>query len=291
MSKGFEGVVRCQDCHFIFAIPGPDSSASEFYDEEWAKSETHPTFIYRNGQFVVRHPEKIHAILGRIERFRKLNRLLDVGCSAAFFLKLAQEKGWNVQGVEVSDFGTKYTRETLKIEVFQGLLHEAAFPDNSFDVVFNSHVLEHVGAPRDFVREIHRILRPGGALITVIPTQYVAPGFRLFGRLSGEGPPRHVSFFSSVTFNALMKSEGFDVVGSYQNIELQRLFPTPPASSGSEGTTPASPISAEEDEARRAAQSRPVNPVVKLVKSGLNAIGSVFDTGDELTTIAVKRER
>jgi len=43
------------------------------------------------------------------------------------------------------------------------------FKDNSFDVVEASHVLEHLDRPFDVMRELHRILKPGGKLILKVP--------------------------------------------------------------------------------------------------------------------------
>jgi SAM-dependent methyltransferase len=46
------------------------------------------------------------------------------------------------------------------------------FDDNSFDVVFSIYVLEHVGRPADLVREIRRVLRPGGVFLALTPNRY-----------------------------------------------------------------------------------------------------------------------
>lgn len=43
------------------------------------------------------------------------------------------------------------------------------FPDASFDLVFASHVLEHIFDDRAAVREIRRVLRPGGIAILPVP--------------------------------------------------------------------------------------------------------------------------
>jgi SAM-dependent methyltransferase len=45
------------------------------------------------------------------------------------------------------------------------------FPDEEFDVVYHSHVLEHFGrrAARDFLRECLRVLKPGGTLRVAVP--------------------------------------------------------------------------------------------------------------------------
>jgi SAM-dependent methyltransferase len=43
------------------------------------------------------------------------------------------------------------------------------FEDNAFDLIEASHVLEHLDKPFETMRELHRILRPGGSLIVKVP--------------------------------------------------------------------------------------------------------------------------
>lgn len=73
--------------------------------------------------------------LKKIEKQRQGGRLLDVGCGDGAFLKLAQERGWEVSGTEHSSYAAKYVGEALGITVFCGELFAAGYPDNSFDVV------------------------------------------------------------------------------------------------------------------------------------------------------------
>jgi SAM-dependent methyltransferase len=55
-------------------------------------------------------------------------------------------------------------------------------PDNSVDVIISDHVLEHVEDTESFVREIGRILKPGGWFCARTPTKwgYIGLGARLF---------------------------------------------------------------------------------------------------------------
>lgn len=46
---------------------------------------------------------------------------------------------------------------------------DIGYPDESFDVVYCSHVLEHVNDDRRALRELHRVLRPGGWAILLVP--------------------------------------------------------------------------------------------------------------------------
>ncbi len=46
---------------------------------------------------------------------------------------------------------------------------DIGYPDASFDVIYCSHVLEHVDDDRRAMRELHRVLRPGGWAIVLVP--------------------------------------------------------------------------------------------------------------------------
>ena len=47
------------------------------------------------------------------------------------------------------------------------------FPDNSVDTVYSSHMLEHVTDFRATVRDWHRVVRPGGFIVCVVPHQFL----------------------------------------------------------------------------------------------------------------------
>lgn len=51
-------------------------------------------------------------------------------------------------------------------------LHHAPFEDNSFEVIFCNHVLEHVDDDKQCMKELYRILKPGGWAILQVPVDY-----------------------------------------------------------------------------------------------------------------------
>jgi SAM-dependent methyltransferase len=63
--------------------------------------------------------------------------------------------------------GLKYPRGTKNIDIMN-----IAYPDNFFDSILCSHVLEHVPDDMQAMREFYRVLKPGGWAILQVPIDY-----------------------------------------------------------------------------------------------------------------------
>jgi 2-polyprenyl-3-methyl-5-hydroxy-6-metoxy-1,4-benzoquinol methylase len=103
------------------------------------------------------------ALLDAFARLRKPGRLLEVGCAGGWLLEHARRRGWSVRGVEVSEEGVRHARG-LGLEVVHGDLVAARLPDASADLVYMGDVLEHVPDCAAVLREVRRVLVPGGHL-------------------------------------------------------------------------------------------------------------------------------
>jgi SAM-dependent methyltransferase len=94
-------------------------------------------------------------------------RVMDLGCgtggSIDLFRRLSPEVDW--VGVDIADSqeASQRRRTDATFVTYDGT--KLPFPDRSFDVVYSSQVLEHVVDPLAQMREIARILSPGGSLI------------------------------------------------------------------------------------------------------------------------------
>jgi SAM-dependent methyltransferase len=96
-----------------------------------------------------------------------------------------------------------------------GRLEEMGCPDGSFDVVTMNHVIEHVFDPVATLREICRILRPGGTMVAVTPNAD-SLGLRTYGpNWRGLEPPRHIQVFSSQALEAAARKAGLDSIRVY----------------------------------------------------------------------------
>ena len=95
-------------------------------------------------------------------------KVLDIGCGSGYVLLALKEKGCEVSGLEANQNAVDMCTG-LGLDVFQGTLEEADYPDNSFDVVILSQVIEHLQSPSETLREINRILKPGGKVLLYCP--------------------------------------------------------------------------------------------------------------------------
>jgi 2-polyprenyl-3-methyl-5-hydroxy-6-metoxy-1,4-benzoquinol methylase len=168
-----------------------------------------------------------------IERYRTRGSLLDVGCSAGFFLKAARDRGWETCGVEMSADTAALARERHGLRVITGALEEAELAASSFDVVTMWDVIEHLEDPRRALLEVSRVLKRGGLLALATPNlDGLFP--RLSLRASGitgtwphPEPPHHLFQFSKRTIRALLEQTGFEILdGRDKRLPLAYTFGT-----------------------------------------------------------------
>jgi SAM-dependent methyltransferase len=152
----------------------------------------------------------------RLMRWGPYRRVLDVGTDRGWFLKCFQDAGAEVFGTQLSESAARVAGRRLGREIFLGELPDARFPEGSMDLVCLYHVLEHVGEPRVYLREISRVLRLDGVLAVEVPNARCLTA-RWFGHhWLGWDLPNHVHHFSPASLRALLERHGFEVIARGQ---------------------------------------------------------------------------
>lgn len=93
--------------------------------------------------------------------------ILDAGCGAGDYSAAFAEMGArSVSGFDVSTGSLRLARSQVPVTRFlQASLSELPYPANSFDVIWSWGVLHYVSNPQAAMREIVRVLRPGGMAV------------------------------------------------------------------------------------------------------------------------------
>jgi SAM-dependent methyltransferase len=206
-------VVRCDDCGLVFLNPQPS-------DDELARIYSADYFLgsgTERGARVVTEIKQATARLYLLEISRYCGpdsgHLLEIGCGDGDFLVTAQAAGWRVTGVDYSAAACEKARQRLKPgEVFCGELQSAGLAAEQFDLCVISDVIEHVRSPMDFLKEIHRVLKPGGALFIATPS-IGSWSARLMRQKWMEFKAEHLVYFDPQTLQtALFKSSFREVI-------------------------------------------------------------------------------
>jgi 2-polyprenyl-3-methyl-5-hydroxy-6-metoxy-1,4-benzoquinol methylase len=97
-------------------------------------------------------------------------RLLEIGCSAGYLTHFFRDKAKRIVGFDINFPALKLaTRRNQDSPVICGAVENLPFPDSSFDAIVMLEVIEHTGSDIAAVKEIRRVLKPGGTLILSTP--------------------------------------------------------------------------------------------------------------------------
>ena len=95
-------------------------------------------------------------------------RILEVGCNEGHMLAICKDRGGK-QMVGVEPSAKMAFSPSPGIEILPGYFDGSTFSAEEFDLVYLIEVFEHIPHPMDFLRDVHRVLKPGGKLAMSMP--------------------------------------------------------------------------------------------------------------------------
>jgi SAM-dependent methyltransferase len=105
-------------------------------------------------------------------------RILDFGCGAGRLVASGLAAGLAVSGADVFYAGSDARAEAAQLGLLGAAIREIQdgrlpFEDRTFDLVVNNQVMEHVEDLDAVLAEIHRVLKPGGTVLSLFPSHDV----------------------------------------------------------------------------------------------------------------------
>jgi SAM-dependent methyltransferase len=134
----------------------------------------------------------------------------DVGCGGGWALETMQEAyGIRGTGLDMSESAVEHCRQR-GIEAHPGRFEDYELhPDEAYDFVHSSHVIEHVVSPLDYMRKCWDLLKPGGLCVFITPNT-ATPEAKRFGRhWGGLHVPRHWTMLDPHSAKLLGERTGF----------------------------------------------------------------------------------
>ncbi|RLA51979.1 MAG: hypothetical protein DRR42_08870 [Gammaproteobacteria bacterium] len=93
------------------------------------------------------------------------SHILEFGCSWGYGSWQLARAGYSVDAIEISGPRGEYASTQLGVSVLKDLENS----EDSYDVFFSSHVLEHVPSLRKVIESAFKVLNPGGYFVAVTP--------------------------------------------------------------------------------------------------------------------------
>ncbi|MFI5092808.1 MAG: class I SAM-dependent methyltransferase [Candidatus Acidiferrales bacterium] len=207
-------VVECGECGLGFLNPRPVlSEIQKYYPAEYF--EKPPT--KRNERYLRRRFTAEARYLKELERSGGRMKLLDVGCATGDFPRFMAERGWQVEGVEVSAASRQIKDFRVYTEVFQDI----PVNEPTYDAVTAWAVLEHVHNPMAYFQKAARVIRPSGLFVFLVTNFQSAASRHLFC----EDVPRHLYFFTRKTVGRYLERTGFTMVKEVNGRDVYKMAP------------------------------------------------------------------
>jgi 2-polyprenyl-3-methyl-5-hydroxy-6-metoxy-1,4-benzoquinol methylase len=208
--KKFFKLTKCRKCGLVYLNPRPEEAEIKKYYPPWyhSRAQVKVTDITKTKIWGIPWREAMMYKAEPILRYKKMGRILDIGCGDGSLLKFLKDSGWQTYGVEFQDSSSLYARDVLGLDVFSGRFEEAIYPEDSFDVITLFHVLEHLSNPSGTLKKARSLLHKDGFLLIEVPNfhSFEAKIFR--SKWVGISAPLHLYHFTPRTLQTMLKSCG-----------------------------------------------------------------------------------
>jgi SAM-dependent methyltransferase len=235
---------RCLGCESAYLDPRPTAEAigrayRSYYTHEPLRELVparsvvkHLKRALRNGYLNARYNFDLHPALSwaryamtflpsirlRFDRMarhlpieRRGARILDVGCGNGAFVRDATSWGWNAEGLDPDPNAAAFGRQ-FGVRIVTGGLQQNKYPDQFFAGVTLDHSIEHLHSPIAALREVYRILEPGGAIWIATPNLNSIGHGWFDADWIGLDPPRHLILFTQDALISALRLTGFEEI-------------------------------------------------------------------------------
>jgi SAM-dependent methyltransferase len=195
-------IAVCENCDFIFTV---NPINKDILDEFYKKLSNYEYSAGGGGL-----SKSFKKMIGRQYNFispylNNTTSVLEIGAADGYNLKYYKDYGYKVYGIEPSAANQKIVKDNFDIDMYQGTFEEYLQEDisDSFELIFMSHVLEHINNPKIFLKEVRKL--NSRYIYIEVPSMDARFNEEPFGSFFFE----HINYFTYESIVNLMSSVGY----------------------------------------------------------------------------------
>lgn len=165
----------------------------------------------QNSKLINKWITKQDSFIKAIERIPNIKNLkiLELGSGRGFLTKYLKDKGLDIMGSDFNKFNLKLAKKINNINLDYINALNINYPDNTFDMVISTELIEHLPDVNKHIKEIKRILKLGGYYCFSTPNVYLE---KIYNSLTNKkNDPFHISSQSFQSIKKIFKSYGFSI--------------------------------------------------------------------------------
>jgi 2-polyprenyl-3-methyl-5-hydroxy-6-metoxy-1,4-benzoquinol methylase len=150
-------------------------------------------------------------------KLQEKHKILDIGCGNGRHMAYLKRKyNVDVVGIELNQKAVAVGKNA-GLNIFHGSIDDYA-TNNEYDVIYLSHVLEHLSKPYDALKNINKLLKKGGRIVIALPNTKSFERYLFKQYWWGWDTPRHIYMFSPKSIKYLLQETGFNNIEIYYEV-------------------------------------------------------------------------
>ena len=203
-------LVICNNCGLLYLNPRwTNARYVQFYQKEYRDLVGIPIDVLHQRELLQQMQLRGSRCLSFCHEFIGPNsKVLEVGCSNGGILRAFQFAGYKkLFGVEPNVAESQFARDNLGLRVVTGMLEDANFEPESFDLILIVASIDHFQDPLNYLQQMHKLSLPGGYLfVDAYDTLQLLKIGRLFVKMD------HCYYFTAATLNRLLAKAGWETI-------------------------------------------------------------------------------
>lgn len=200
-------IFLCPNCRTEFLFPQITlDEVKEMYDKYYKECEVDnfPLANLKKKTFL--------RYIQQLKLYKATGNLLDIGAYSGFLLEVAQNEGFNVFGIELSEYASQLAKNKFGAnKIHTGTIQTANFEKEYFDLITICDVLEHINDPIAMLKLSSGLLKKDGYIMIVTPNDNSLVT-HIVRRARQKYQFEHLYYFNTKTIERICELTGFKII-------------------------------------------------------------------------------